>query len=148
MRVEDVYSKGGRAEMVAAFLNQEEGIHGLEIARDLTLDTASDLLIKTVSFGDFLAEERKKARIQAYNSKKAYRQQKLVGLKQADGKDAKTRESEADHFAEAQQDAYETDDIQADFIQDLMKNNHDKSEALRTIISAKKSQYEIEHRTG
>lgn len=127
---------------------QRDEIHGLPMTSDLTLDTAADKLVQCVSYGDYLAEERKKSRIDAYNKKKAYRQQRLVGLQNADGKDAKAREAQADHFAEVEQEAYETEDIHADFIQDLMRNNHDKAEALRTIISAKKAQYEIEHRTG
>ncbi len=122
--------------------NEREEVLPLDISEDLTLEQAEKVLIQTVNYGDYLAAERKKARTIAKDKKKAYKHWKFVYLKKAVGGDAKAREAEAEDNAQLFFDEYDSAEIEADYIKDLLGNNHDKTEALRTIVSSKKTVWE------
>jgi isopenicillin N synthase-like dioxygenase len=114
----------------------------LDIADDLTIEDAEKMLIQTVNYGDYLAAERKKARLRAKNLKKAYKHHRFIYLKKSTAKDAKTREAEAEDLAREFFDLFDEADIEADYIKDLLSNNHDKTEALRSVLSSKKRVFE------
>ncbi len=119
----------------------------LEVPEGLNANELADFLVSVVNYGDYLAEQRKLARNEANTAKRLYKQQRLIGLEEANGRDVKIREAQADKFAENELEAYETLDVEADYIRDLMSNNHDKVEAVRSILSSKKQQYEHHSRT-
>ena len=117
---------------------------------DIDLDTAVKNLQKAVNYGDYLAEQKKSVAESIYDKKVLYRKQRRVALSNKDicsGKDAKARAEQADEYASDELINFEKGEIEGNYLADLFKNNHDRIEALRTIISSKKQNLDNYNRT-
>lgn len=125
---------------------QNSAVKPLTLKEDLTLSEAEDWLLKVVSYSDYLAEQLKDQRIARKHLKKIYKQQKRIFLAQATGRDSAERQLDAEVNAASFLDAFEAAEIEEGFIRDLLDNNHEKAEALRTIISSKKTVWEKTYR--
>ena len=126
---------------------QIEKVYPLDIPEQMTIQEAEEMLVRVVNYSDYLAEARKAQRLLAKDLKKVYEHWKWVYLKDANKNkvtigDATAREAYAEDLASAFFDEFDTADIEADYIKNLMFTNHDKVEALRTIISSKKTVWE------
>ena len=117
-------------------------IETIQIKEEITLDEAERVLIRTVNFGDYLAEKLKESRLEAKNLKAAFSQKKEIQLIASSARDAKARELQAENQCFEIWSSWQSAEIESNFIQDLARNNHDKAEALRTVISSKKTVFE------
>lgn len=124
-------------------MNEEQlEVMPLEIPKGLGMNELADLLVDVVNYGDYLAEQRKLARNAANDAKRLYKQQRLIGLTNADGRDAEIRKAQADDYCQSELTAFDTADVQADYIRDLFSNNEQKVEAIRSVLSSKKQSME------
>lgn len=112
---------------------------------DVTLDDAVRDLQKAINYGDYLAEQKMLSGGDSHDYKSEYRRQRRAALSNKEvcnAKDAKARAEQADEFAKTSLEDFEKSEIELTYLGDLFKNNHDRIEALRTIISSKKQTLE------
>lgn len=122
--------------------NEKEEVLGLEIEDSLSIEDTEEMLVKLNNYGDYLATQRKAQRLEARSRKELFKHWRLVYLKQSTLGDAKAREAEADNLAKVFLKDFDVAEIEADYIKDLLSNNHDKVESLRSILSTKKTVWE------